>query len=181
VFPSRAESECDRSTPYLSAFSCGRNIHFVKNSPVQVNCRITCTSWKTQSMWEAVLSYKCFPYENLVSLERNSSSLSVFSSGRNIHFMKNSTTPLNWRNTCISWSNTICVWSRHVLYFPLTTELACEKNVPYLPVFSSVRNIHFMKNGPLQTNWRNKRNFWKSIICVRGNRVFHIFSLWELN
>jgi hypothetical protein len=40
------ELACNRSTPYLSAFSSGRNIHFLKKNIIQLNLINIFISWK---------------------------------------------------------------------------------------------------------------------------------------
>jgi hypothetical protein len=65
--------------------------------------------------------------------------------------------------------------------FPMITELVCESNALYLSAFSSGRITHFMKNSPIQQNWRYMCTFWNNTICVWSRSVLHIVSLWELS
>jgi hypothetical protein len=57
-------------------------------------------------------------------------------------------------------------------YFPLRTELACQKNSPYLSPFSSRRNIEFKEKGTLWLDWRYTRHCWMNSISVRILSVF---------
>jgi hypothetical protein len=41
-------------------------------------------------------------------------------------------------------------------------------------------NIHFMKNSPIQLNWRDTCLSWKNTIYVRSSIVFTMFTIWEL-
>jgi hypothetical protein len=70
--------------------------------------------------------------------------MSVFSIGRNIHFMKKWPILLNWIHMCISWKNAIYVRSRR-------TELECDRNTPISQPFH-MQKIHFMENNPIQLN-----------------------------
>jgi hypothetical protein len=60
-------------------------------------------------------------------------------------------------------------------------ELACERNIPYLSVFSSGRNIYFVQNSPIQLIWRNKCISWKNTLYARSMSALCIISIWELS
>jgi hypothetical protein len=65
--------------------------------------------------------------------------------------------------------------------FSFRTVLACQRNTPYLPWFSSVRNTHLMENMPVMLNGRDTCKCWNNSMEVGSLRVFDNVLLLELS
>jgi hypothetical protein len=95
--------------------------------------------------------------------------LSVFSSGRIIHFTVNRPTLLNGKDTCIPWKYTIKVGSSNILHtVSFRAELAPQRNTPYLPTFSSGRHIHLKEKKPVMLNGRETCKCWNHSMEIRS-------------
>jgi hypothetical protein len=114
--------------------------------------------------------------------QNNTSYISAFSYWKNIHFSENRPILLTWRDTCISWKipSTLDV-EFNIYCFPLRSQLAYQRNSPYLSVFSCRRNIHFKLSTPFKLNWRDICQCWKNSIKVRSLSVLNDVPLWELS
>jgi hypothetical protein len=124
----------------LLVISRGRNIHFGQNSPIQLNWKNTCIFWNN------TICVRCRSVFCLVSLWelswfwKNTAKISTFSSERNIHFVQNSTTQLNWRNLLEQYS--LCQKQECLAHcFGMWFELAFERQL-------NDRNHHI----PISTN-----------------------------
>jgi hypothetical protein len=107
VFTMGTELACDRNPAHMSGFPSVRYIHLMENSPMKLNCRNSCISWKNTIYIRSTCVLPMFLYENWVSKCNEYSLLSAFKSGGNSHFKKNSLIQLNWWIPYISWKCTI--------------------------------------------------------------------------
>jgi hypothetical protein len=64
--------------------------------------------------------------------------------------------------------------------FSCEKKLASSRNICFLKAFWSVRIIHFMKSTRFRWNGETLVSYGK-MQCVRGRRVLHLVSLWELS
>jgi hypothetical protein len=150
---------CDRNTPDLSSFSRGRMVHFMKNSPTQLNWKSSCISRRFLCMWEAEVHAHVFPMRTELPYNRNTTYLSLFSRGKHIYFMKTALFRrigekllCSWRipsmleagvsSSCFLCENWVSMWQAYFLYGK----------------FISGRSIHCMENSRINLNWR--------ILCI---------------
>jgi hypothetical protein len=85
----RVKLACERKNCYMSVFSSGRNILFMKNTLFWRNGVTQVPFGIVKSVLVAGESCTLFHYENWGSFWKVYYSLSMFSSGRYIHFVQN--------------------------------------------------------------------------------------------
>jgi hypothetical protein len=65
LFPVRTGLACERNTPYLSAFSSGRNIIFMENWPMLLKGETHVSPGSIPSELEAGVSHTMLPIEHI--------------------------------------------------------------------------------------------------------------------
>jgi hypothetical protein len=131
-------------------------------------------------MLERGASSTLFPCENWV-FEWNAACSSVFSIGRNAHFVLKRPIHVSWRNTFISRMKKfkleagVCSPLFHDNWVTFRKEYC-------LPIMDFILwEPHFVQNRPIQLNWTNTCIPRRKTIYVRSRSIYHIVSLWELS
>jgi hypothetical protein len=167
-----------RNMPYLSSFSCGKNIHSMGNIPIHQNRRNPCISWKNTIYVRSMSALCMFSHWQLrYSVNRILPSSQCFWMGE--------ICPL-WYIVQFSWIAETCVSPLRIPsvlkadmpcpLFPYDNLLRYERNIPYKSAFLTGEKVHFMEYNPIQLNWRNTWIPWKDTFNVTCRMSCPLFT-----
>jgi hypothetical protein len=179
-FTMRSTVACERSTPYLSAFSSGKDIYLTWNSPDQLN-------WSNVYLGENTIYVRSNSVLIMISLwEFNQHVTEILPISQHFQVAESFT---SWKGTLLSWIGEThvspgSIWSTLQSWVPYP--LFCYenwvtmwRNSPYLSWFSLIETITSWKIS-IFTRFRETRVYIGRIPPVRSGSVLHMFSQWEL-